>query len=134
MVIIARVYLLKRCESNMAKSKKKEELVRKQVEVVIDCDTNRLYSSSIDETIKYLIEVRDANQGRSIVLDEHWSGYENMEMRFVYYREENDAEYEHRIKLEEYRAQVASQAAAREKSRVADLAEFNRLRKKLGMG
>ena len=109
-------------------SSNKISKARIQVEVEVDCDTNRLYGN-IQDAIKYLQEVAKNYPG--IVLDEHWTGYEDMEMRFVYYREENDDEYNLRMKYEEVvreRNRKAQQEAARRKEIMDKIAE---LKKKL---
>lgn len=78
---------------------------------VVECDTERLYGS-IPEAIKYLQEVH--RQHPNATLEEHWTGYEDMEMRFLYYRPETDTEYTIR-KIEEDNAKshYAEQEAKR---------------------
>jgi hypothetical protein len=64
---------------------------KQNVEVREDVDTERLYGN-IDGAIKYLEEIRDKFKGTNITLDEHWTGYENMEMNFLWTRLETDEE------------------------------------------
>jgi len=64
----------------------------------IDADTGKLYGP-ISEAIKYLQEVQ--KQHPTATLDEKWTGYEDMYMRFVWTREENDKEYEDRMKVQQ---------------------------------
>ena len=103
----------------MAKNKTPKEPQRKRVEVEIDCDTNRLYGD-LKEAAAYLLEI--AEQYPQASLDEHWTGYEDMEMRFVYHREENDEEFAARLeeerqeadRLERQRAEGAKKAERRQ--------------------
>ena len=70
---------------------------RLDIERVVDCDTNRLYGS-LDKAIEYLQEVKEKHP--TAELDEHWYGYEDMLMRFVYFSPETDEEYSHRLEVE----------------------------------
>ncbi len=115
------------------KGKEKVRNERKQVEVGVDCDTQRLYGD-INGAIRYMEEIRDAHKGVNIMLDEHWTGYEDMEMRFVYWREENDEEFTRRQEREEWERKRAEEERKRTAARKRDLDEYNRLRTKLGMG
>lgn len=92
-------------------TKRKSE--RRTVEVAIDCDTSRLYGPLAD-AIAYLQEVLAAHpEAAGLSLDEHWTGYEDMEMRFVYARPETDEEYERRLQLEREEAQHRAAEARR---------------------
>lgn len=105
---------------------------RKIVEAEVDCDTNRLYGK-IDDAIAYLIEVRDRHRGTDIGLEEHWTGYEDMTMRFVYSREENDDEYAIRIQQEKWAREAEVERKAKEAARAKDLKEYQRLKQRLGI-
>lgn len=104
----------------------------KVIEIEVACDTDRLYGP-IDGAIAYLAEVRDAHPGIAITLDEHWYGYEDMRMRFVYTRKESAAEIAERKRQEA--AQRALEAAEVRRARIArqKLREYNRLGRQLGM-
>jgi hypothetical protein len=104
---------------------------KQNVEVREDVDTERLYGN-IDGAIKYLEEIRDKFKGTNITLDEHWTGYENMEMNFLWTRLETDEELASRLEQEERRRQYAQQEAAREKARQRDLTEYYRLKRMYG--
>ncbi len=105
---------------------------RKIVEAEVDCDTGRLYGT-IDEAIAYLIEVRDKHRGIDIGLDEHWTGYEDMMMRFTYTREENDDEYARRMQREAWEREAAAERKAKEAARAEYEKEHQRLKKRLGI-
>lgn len=105
---------------------------RKIVEAEVDCDTNRLYGK-IDDAIAYLIEVRDKHRGIDIGLDEHWTGYEDMTMRFVYHREENDQEYASRMQSEAWAREQEKQRRDKEKARAEYEKEHKLLRQRLGI-
>lgn len=66
-----------------------------------DADTQRLYGT-LDDAISYLQEMK-AKLPADASLEEHWTGYEDMELRFVWYREETDVEYLDRMSAEEER-------------------------------
>ena len=101
------------------------------VEERFNADVNRLYGS-IDEAISYLTEIREQYRGTNISLDEHWTGYEDMEMTFVYTREETDAEMAHRIMRAEADRKRAEEERKRKAERAKDQKEYERLAQKLG--
>lgn len=107
---------------------------RKRVEVRVDADTDRLYGD-IDKAILYLAEVRDQYQGKTldgISLDEHWTGYEDMEMTFVYYREETDEELSRRLEQEAAEKRYQEKLNRESEQRSKDVKELKRLASKLG--
>lgn len=104
---------------------------RQTIEEKIDADTGRLYGP-IDGAIQYLKDMK-AKYGSGVSLDEHWSGYEDMDMVFVFTREETDAEMNRRIGIEKERERMAAEEAKRVKARKADMAELERLKRKLGV-
>jgi hypothetical protein len=114
-------------------TKKKKEEQRQIIEVREDCDTGRLYGS-IDDAISYLAEMRDKFRDCDrFGLEEHWTGYEDMEMVFSYYREESDEEFARRLDEEERQRVRAAEERRREDQRKADLKEFERLKARLGI-
>ncbi len=112
--------------------KKKAEQERKQVEVRLDVDTNRLYGD-LEGAILYLREISQQYQEFNISLSEHWTGYEDMDMSFVYSREETDEEMASRLEHEERAKQYARREAKKAEERKADLVEYERLRSRLGI-
>lgn len=68
------------------------------IEVEIYCDTSKLYHQDLGVTIQYLVDIKTQYPNAS--LDEHWTGYEDMYMRFVYTRPETDDEFYHRLERE----------------------------------
>ncbi len=110
----------------------KEKSEKRTIDQEVDCDTGRLYGD-IDGAIAYLIEMRDRHRGTDISLDEHWTGYEDMEMRFVYSRLETDEEFAQRLEDEERIRRVAEAERTREAQRKRDLDEYKRLGQRLGI-
>ena len=114
------------------KQKQKIEQKKQQITERFDADCNRLYGS-LDEAIRYLTEIRDKYQGTDISLDEHWTGYEDMAMTFCFTREETDEEFAKRLEKEEIERHVRERAEAQRKARERDLAEYKRLKNRLGI-
>lgn len=104
---------------------------RLMVEVEVDCDTKRLYGT-IDEAIKYLQEVKEAHKGIDIQLDECWTGYEDMHMRFVYSRPETDKEYADRRKQEQAEARRKAQRDKEERELAQRRNQYERLKREFG--
>jgi hypothetical protein len=103
---------------------KKNEEKRKLVEV--------LYGS-LHDAITYLQEIKEQYKDTNIYLDEHWTGYEDMCMRFVYTRLENDEEYDRRIAHEKAMKKIHEDQRREEEQRKKDMKELNRLKSKLGI-
>ncbi len=99
------------------------------VEMAFDADTERLYGDLTD-MLAYVTEIRSRYPNARLA--EHWTGYETMEMVFVYSRQETDAEYEERMRSEEEMRESAERERAREKAHAAKVAEYQRLRRELG--
>lgn len=114
----------------MTKKKKEEQKIL--VEERVDVDTKRLYGS-LDDAILYMTEIRDQYRGVDITLDEHWTGYEDMEMTFVYQREETDTEFACRLRQIEADRRYAAEKKRLADQREKDLEELARLKSKLGI-
>jgi hypothetical protein len=112
--------------------KKTKVAERKKVEVRIDVDRDRLYGG-IDDAIKYLQEIKEQYRGTNIGLDEHWTGYEDMDMTLLYSRDETDEEMAARLAEVARQEQLAKQQKKRDEQRKADLMELQRLQRKLGV-
>jgi len=69
-----------------------------KIEVEIDCDTEKLYHSDLGVAIQYLVDIKAQYPKAS--LDEKWTGYEDMYMRFVYTRPETTDEFYRRLQCE----------------------------------
>lgn len=108
----------------------KEE--RKQIIERIEVDKNRLYGS-IDDAIKYLTEMRTQYLGTDIGLEEHWTGYEDMDMVLCYTRDENDLEMSSRLATEAWEKKRAKEEERMRKDREKDLADYQRLKSRLGI-
>lgn len=102
---------------------------RKIIARQFDCDTEFLYGS-LDTAIKYLTKIREENPGKDISLYEHWTGYEDMDMVFMYTSPETDDEYKSRLAAEaRHRRELAAESKAK-KARANAQKEFNRLKNK----
>jgi hypothetical protein len=101
-----------------------------QIEVETSCDTRRLYGS-FDEAIAYLNELKQICPTGN--LSEIWTGYEDMEMSYVFSREETDTEFETRLENERRLRAQRQGETARAEQRSRDIAELGRLKQKLGM-
>jgi pyridoxine/pyridoxamine 5'-phosphate oxidase len=116
----------------MGKKKDKEE-ERLRIEVRVDCDTERLYSENIDDAIQYLQEMKAKYAGYKISLDEHWTGYEDMQMTFVFWRDENDEEYNRRMEMKRAREEREREEEERKRNetRARKLAQIAKLQEDL---
>ncbi len=96
---------------------------KKIVERVIDADTDRLFGE-IKGAIKYLQEIAAAHPNRKVVLDEHWTGYEDNEFRFLYDEPETDEEHQDRVARElakeEYDERQKSEAKERKRAKLLE--------------
>ena len=90
-------------------------LKRKKVLETLGCDTARLYGDLL-EAAYYLIEVHAKHPNAT--LEEHWTGYEDMEMRFSWSRPETDEEMRERAEHEAATARF--EAAQREKAKARE--------------
>ena len=95
-------------------------------------DTSRLYGS-LDEAIAYLKEVNEKYAGTDISLAENWTGYEDMDMVFIYSREETAQERNRRKALEREQDEARARDLAQRAEREEKLAAYNKLKKELGI-
>jgi phosphohistidine phosphatase SixA len=93
----------------------------------IDCDTDRLYSDDLNDTIKYLKGIKEKHP--TVSLYEHWTGYEDMTMTFIGSREETDEEFNSRLKQEESDRQYKAEQLKKEKEKEARRNEYLKLKK-----
>lgn len=114
----------------MAKNKQPKE-DRKIIEEVIDCDIGRMFDD-LPDVIIYLQEVIEAHPGKKLVFDEHWTGYEDNEFRFIYHRPETDEEVAKRHEQEEEKRRRAQVEKDRERARQQKVDQFNKLKRELG--
>ena len=105
---------------------------RKTIEVVVGCDTSRLYGS-MDEAISYLQEIKAKYPHVNIALEEHWWDHEAMEMRFTYTRLESEQEFSERTQHEALMRQRAQDQHKEERKRQVKLKEYNKLKRELGI-
>lgn len=108
----------------------KEVLVLQKVEVVVDCDMEKLYGP-IQGAIEYLQEIASQYPNTDISLEEEWNGYEDMHMQFVYHREETESEQVERIAewKRKRKQELDQQAKINNKNQIER--EIQRLRTKL---
>lgn len=105
---------------------------RKEITRVLEVDTERLFDTSLSETIKYLQEVESTSKERDLNLVQVWDGYEDCHFEFNYTELETDEELESRLELAKWRDEANRRETARRKQANKDRAEFNRLKIKLG--
>ena len=103
-----------------------EERERKQIEVTVDCDWNRM-TGKIDDTIRYLEEIRDTYKGKDIRFNVESEGYDGFNMEFFYMREEDDESYERRMRLLEADIQRRAEDKRKEAERARIAAEISKL-------
>lgn len=108
-----------------------DSLKKVRVEVHVDCDTDRLYGS-IGQAIKYLKEVQEQYKGYDISLFEHWTGYEDMEMKFVYFRDETNEEMNRRIEERKRQQELEKEWAQKEEDRKKRLEQYEKLKREFG--
>lgn len=103
---------------------------RATVEREIDCDTDRLYGS-LPGAIAYLQEIHAKYP--EAMLDEHWTGYEDMTMRFAWSEPQTDEEYiaslEMLLSYERHKRRKRDEERATERTRL--LAEQKRIEARL---
>jgi len=68
---------------------------KKAIDREVECDTDKLYHPDLNVTIQYLSEIKA--QYPTASLEEKWTGYEDMYMRFTYRDDETDEEYDRRL-------------------------------------
>ena len=100
-----------------------------KVEVGVDCDTNRLYGD-LPTAIKYLTEIHEKYP--TARLNEHWVGHEDMEMRFVFYRDETEKEIGDRLEKEQKQRDHNRRMLEAEEQRAKRRKEYYRLREEFG--
>jgi len=100
------------------------------IERVIECDTKRLYGP-LFMAIAYLHEIQQLEP--TATLEEEWSGYEDMELRFVYHNAETDEEYQTRLDYIELARKNRERDTQKAASRQTKLAQFNKLKRELGL-
>ena len=101
----------------------------KQILVTVDCDMGRLYGKLTD-AIEYLQEIHAKYPEAE--LEEHWTSYEDMEMRFVWYRDETADEKSERLNIERREAEAAAKLKAARDAQEKRRAEWLKLNKEFG--
>ena len=102
---------------------------REQVVACLDCDTERLYGSLL-EAATYLMEIHALYPDAT--LEENWTGYEDMDMRFTWWRDETDEEEKVRLKHEATIRENMERARKRDAAEAKEKKEYLRLKHKFG--
>jgi hypothetical protein len=89
-----------------------------------------MYSDNLKVAIAYLQEIDAAHPGAR--LEEYWYGYECMELRFVRYRPENDAEYDERMRREASNRKAAELAKNEEHQKNLRREQYLKLKREFG--
>ena len=100
-----------------------------QILEAVDCDTARLYGP-LDLAAKYLLEVK--SKYPNATLEEHWTGYENMEMRFSWYRDETDNEMQDRLEQEAFAKKLADDQRRKDEEKATRRKQYLALKKEFG--
>ena len=106
---------------------------RRIVQHELDLDTSRLYGP-LKDAIEYLQEIQAQHPDKELSIDEHWFGYEDIALRFVYRAPENDQQYSRRIFEEEHTEARQRENAERERKLKAYAKEQADLKRKYGIG
>jgi hypothetical protein len=102
---------------------------RREVLETLDCDTERLYGT-LDQAIAYLKEVRETHP--QATLEEHWTGYQDMEMRFSWSRPETDEEMQHRVEQERAQERFKAEQRKKETAREERRKQYLKLQQEFG--
>jgi hypothetical protein len=92
---------------------------------------DKINGQTLKDAAKYLVALA-RKLPPDAVIDEHWSGYEDMTIRVISYRDETDEELAKREIIERKRAEWEANRAAQEKARVERLSQYHWLRKEFG--
>lgn len=95
-----------------------------------DCD---IFGETVDDTIAFLNDLRSKHPDKVIYIDDHWTGYEDVEYRFIYYSDETEEEYTDRQEVLRRLQEKEDKEKSDQERRKSDLNEYNRLKKKLGL-
>lgn len=109
----------------------KKQPQRRTITERIDTDTGRLYGP-LPDAIAYLQEVQAKYPGTNISLEEHWTGYEDMDMTFSYTRPETDDEMAARLEKERRRNDEAACEAVRVADRQESRKQYEALKREFG--
>lgn len=110
----------------MADRKKK-----KRVLVEHDFDWGRIEGVPLSEAADYL-RVLATGLPVDACLDEHWTGYEDMTMRVISYRDETDEEYARRLAAEAEAEKWRLEEERADRERAARREEYLRLKREFG--
>ena len=105
-------------------------LKRLKVQETFECDTDHLYDSDLKKAAAYLLEMDAKYPGAS--LEEHWYGYEEMELRFSRYRDETDEEYNYRVAEHDRKQAEAALRKNTEHQKELRRKQYEKLRKEFG--
>ena len=86
--------------------------MRKRIEYIVDCDTSILYGP-LDKAIEYLKKIHSEHP--NVQLEEEWTGYEKMHMRFLGEQDETDQEMNFREMNERDKKKKEADIAAERK-------------------
>lgn len=107
-------------------------LEKKMIERIVNAENDRLFTK-LDDVIAYLQKMKNDHPGKTLFLDDHWTGYEDVEYRFFYSELETDEEHQSRVSSELQREQWEEERKADAQKRVTErlLAERRELDRKI---
>lgn len=108
---------------------------RRLIERQENADTERLYAN-IPDAIKYMQEVFQRLKPKAyqgvVCLDEHWTGYEDMEMIFKYHTFESDDEVLARLQENERARIYQEQEREKQRQREERRKQYEKLKQEFG--
>lgn len=94
-------------------------------------DWGKINGTRLPEAAEYLTQLAKSLP-KDAYIEEHWTGYEDMEIRVVSFRPETDEEYRGRKKQEEWQREYEEKEQARKAERDRRREEYLRLKKEFG--
>ena len=111
-------------------TKRKIETKRKTVIERVAADVDKLYGP-LDVTIAYLQQMQKSLPAGA-ALEEHWTGYEDMQMCISWARDETDEELKLRLAQEEHDRKLAEEIAKLKREKDKRKRQWEKLRREFG--
>lgn len=96
-----------------------------------DFDWYKVEGNTLKNAANYLLELSERLPPHAFI-DEHWYGYEDMEIRVLSYRDETDEELDKRLKQEEIDQERIREELKRSSEREKRRQEYLELKKEFG--
>jgi hypothetical protein len=79
---------------------KRNNFEPKVITEALPFDYGAVFNVPLEQAVQYLNALVQTHVDKTLYLDEHWAGYEDMEIRLMHQRLETDEEMEARIEAE----------------------------------